>query len=318
MASRLHSSTASAVDGKENGVCIINETPEIHFRRTTTLTPEQFVDGLTDFRPGRSKLSSNRADEYLKVHYVGRSEADVTEGSLGIWERLYYDWSDPNQVVLTTIDSNVWGGTSGYTYALARQPNGTTDIDVAVVREGKNFKGWMLGFVLRTIGRHVLKKAFEKSIKAIEVRNGLVNLTTSPNRTNNEPSSEEQLSMPRTVLNANEDLEIAVSKRDDSSFVRLRGRVNVDSSPALRDRLMALLRAQSPKAVIVDLSDVAYLDSSGLATLIEGLGVARMRQTTLCVQGLHGRVLQLFQATRLSSLFEKNGCDGASPVAQVS
>jgi anti-anti-sigma factor len=299
-------------------VCIINETPEIHFRRTTTLTPEQFVDGLTDFGPGRSKLSSNRADESLKVHYVGRSEADVTEGSLGIWERLYYDWSDPNQVVLTTIDSNVWGGTSGYTYALARQPNGTTDIDVAVVREGKNFKGWMLGFVLRTIGRHVLKKAFETSIKAIEVRNGLGNLTTSPNRTDYEPSSEEQLSMPRTVLNANEDLEIAVSKRDRSSIVRLRGRVNVDSSPALRDRLMALLRRQSPEAVIVDLSDVSYLDSSGLATLIEGLKVARMRQTTLCVQGLHGRLLQLFQATRLSSLFENQGCQGASPVAQVS
>jgi hypothetical protein len=158
-------------------VCIINETPEIHFRRTTTLTPEQFVAGLTDFRPGRSKLFSNSAEEYLKVHYFGQSKADVTEGSLGIWERLYYDWSDPNQVVLTTIDSNVWGGTSGYAYALTRQPNGTTDIDVAVVREGKNFKGRMLGFVVRTIGRRALKKAFEKFVKAIEARNGLGNLT---------------------------------------------------------------------------------------------------------------------------------------------
>ena len=81
---------------------------------------------------------------------------------------------------------------------------------------------------------------------------------------------------------------------------------------------MALLRAQSPKAVIVDLSDVSYIDSSGLATLIEGLGVARMRQTTLCVQGLHGRLLQLFQATGLSSLFETNGCKDASSVSQVS
>ena len=299
-------------------MCIINETPEIHFRRTTTLTAEQFVAGLTEFGPGRSALFGNSADEYLKVHYFGRSEADVTEGSLGIWERLYYDWSDPNHIVLTTTDSNVWGGASGYTYTLTRQPNGTTEIDVAVVREGKNFKGWMLGLALRTIGRRILEKAFEESVQAIEARNGLGNLTTSPNRTDNEPIGEERLSMPRNVANANEDLEIAVSKRDDSSIVRLRGRVNVDSSPALRDQLMALLRAQSPKAVVVDLSDVSYIDSSGLATLIEGLGVARMRQTTLCVQGLHGRLLQLFQATRLYSLFEKNGCEGALPVAQVS
>ena len=123
--------------------------------------------------------------------------------------------------------------------------------------------------------------------------------------------------MRRNVLNADENLQITVSKCNESSIVRLRGRLNVDSSPALRDRLMALLQPQSPDAVIVNLSDVSYIDSSGLATLIEGLGVARMRQTTLCVQGLHGRLLQLFQATRLSSLFETNGCKGASSVSQV-
>jgi hypothetical protein len=101
----------------------------------------------------------------------GLSEADVTEGSGGIWERLHYDWSDPNHVVLTTTDSNVWGGASGHTYNFTRQPNGTTDIDVIVVREGKNLKGRLLGFVLGTIGRRVLERAFENSVKAIEARN---------------------------------------------------------------------------------------------------------------------------------------------------
>ena len=143
----------------------------IRLHQTTTLTPEQYIAGLTDFGPGRSKLFGNSADEYLKVHQQGRSEADVTEGSGGIWERLHYDWSDPHRVVLTTTDSNVWGGASGHTYTFTSQPNGTTDIDVVVVRDGKNLKGWLLGFVLGTIGRGVLKKAFEKSVKAIEVRN---------------------------------------------------------------------------------------------------------------------------------------------------
>ena len=40
----------------------------IHFHQRTTLTPEQYVRGLTDFGPGRSKLFGNGADEYLKVH----------------------------------------------------------------------------------------------------------------------------------------------------------------------------------------------------------------------------------------------------------
>ena len=39
----------------------------LHFHQTTTLTPEQYIAGLTDFGPGRSKLFGNSADEYLKV-----------------------------------------------------------------------------------------------------------------------------------------------------------------------------------------------------------------------------------------------------------
>src|ERR1700749_4926813 len=100
-----------------------NAMPTIYLHQTTTLTPEQYIAGLTDFGPGRSKLFGNSADEYLKVHQLGLSEADVTEGSGGIWERLHYDWSDPNHVVLTTTDSNLWGGASGHTYNFTRHAN---------------------------------------------------------------------------------------------------------------------------------------------------------------------------------------------------
>jgi hypothetical protein len=147
----------------------------IHLHRTTTLTPEQYIAGLTDFGPGRSKLFGNSAEEYLRVHHLGSSQADVTEGSGGIWERLHYNWSDPSRVVLTTLDSNVWGGASGHTYTFTRRPDGRTDIDVAVVRDGKNLKGWILALVLRTIGGGVLERAFENSVKAIEIRNAAVN-----------------------------------------------------------------------------------------------------------------------------------------------
>jgi hypothetical protein len=55
----------------------------INLHLTTTLTPEQYIAGLTDFGPGRSKLFGNSADEYLKVHQLGRAEADVTEVASG-------------------------------------------------------------------------------------------------------------------------------------------------------------------------------------------------------------------------------------------
>ncbi len=147
--------------------------PTIHFHQITRLTPEQYVAGLTDFGPDRSKLFSNSAQEYLKVHHRSSTQADITEGSGGIWERLHYDWSDPDHVVLTTTDSNLWGGASSHTYNFTRQPEGTTDIDVVVIREGKNLKGRLLGLVLGTIGSRVLEKAFINSVKAIEVRNSV-------------------------------------------------------------------------------------------------------------------------------------------------
>jgi hypothetical protein len=145
---------------------------KIHLHQLATLTPEQYIAGLTDFGPGRSKLFGNSADEYLKVHHLGQSEADVTEGSGGIWERLHYDWSDPNHVKLTTTDSNMFGGASGYTYTLTRQSNGMTDVDVVIVREGKNLKGKILAGVLGTVGKRSLGKAFATSVKAIQARSG--------------------------------------------------------------------------------------------------------------------------------------------------
>ena len=143
----------------------------IRLHETTTSTPEQFVAGVTDFGPGRSKLFGRSADEYLKVHDRGPTQADVTEGSGGIWERLHYDWSDPNRVVMTTTDSNTWGGASGHTYTFTRRPDGTTDLDVVVVREGKNLKGRVVGGLLGIVGKRVLGKGLAQTVKAIEARN---------------------------------------------------------------------------------------------------------------------------------------------------
>jgi hypothetical protein len=143
----------------------------IKMHETTSVTPEQYTDALTDFGPGRSKIFGNSADSDLKVHNQSPGHADVTEGSGGIWERLAYDWSDPNHVVAKTTDSNAWGGRSSHEYTFTRNPDGTTAIDYVVVREGKNFKGRFLGVVLGSIGKSKLVKAFHNSVKATEARN---------------------------------------------------------------------------------------------------------------------------------------------------
>ena len=110
--------------------------------------------------------------------------------------------------------------------------------------------------------------------------------------------------MTRPALPPNS-LDISVDRRGNDVIVRLGGRVDVDSSPDLRDRLHTVLSEESsPRVVTVDLSAVAYIETSGVATLIEALRIARHRQSSLHLQGLNGAVLRLFEVTGVLALFE--------------
>lgn len=142
----------------------------IRFQQTTTATPEQFAGAVTDFGPDRSRIFANSAAQYLTVHSRDATHADVTEGANGVWERLTYDWSDPRHIVLRTVDSNTWGRNSGHTYTLTPQPDGTTAIDVVVVREGKNLKGRLFELLVALAGPRFLRNDFAKTLRAIEAR----------------------------------------------------------------------------------------------------------------------------------------------------
>ena len=143
----------------------------IRLHQTTSATPGQLLAALTDFGPDRPELWPNSSGQYLEVHGEGPGQADVTEGSNGIWERLDYDWSDPHRITMTTTDSNLWGGRSGHTFTLTPRPDGTTDVDVVVVREGKNLKGKLFELLLPAGGKLILGRALAATAKAIEARN---------------------------------------------------------------------------------------------------------------------------------------------------
>jgi anti-anti-sigma factor len=97
--------------------------------------------------------------------------------------------------------------------------------------------------------------------------------------------------------------EIKVVASKDGTLAFLSGPVDMDSSPAVRDQLLVIVRAANPKIVSIDLSGVTHFDSSGIATLIDALRVARSSKTQLTLQGLDGRLLHLFELTGILSLF---------------
>lgn len=123
--------------------------------------------------------------------------------------------------------------------------------------------------------------------------------------------------MANPTITASGGLTIDVDHGEDGALVRVNGHLNNDTSPALRERLLALLQSEPPEAVIVDLAEAPYVDLSGIATLIEALKIARGRKTTLRLKGLHGAFLHLLEIAGVLPLFE--GADRAStqPVSGV-
>jgi len=102
-------------------------------------------------------------------------------------------------------------------------------------------------------------------------------------------------------------LNIRVIESQEGTLVSLRGRIFIESSPGLRDRLLAILERASPLALTIDLSEVPYIDLSGIATLVEALKIARVRKREMKLTGLHDRPPYLLERTGLLPLFEAHG-----------
>jgi anti-sigma B factor antagonist len=131
-----------------------------------------------------------------------------------------------------------------------------------------------------------------------------------------EPDSRKEMGLTSGLANAS-DLLVTVDGSNQDMLVRLRGRLSIDSSPAFRDQLLAVVRKASARAVVVDLTEVSYIDASGIATLVEALKIALNRRNNLRLNGLQGRVLHLFEVTGLLDLFGTNGCRSASTTLKV-
>lgn len=114
--------------------------------------------------------------------------------------------------------------------------------------------------------------------------------------------------MASTESSKNGALTIHVIENQEGTLVSLRGPIFIESSPDLRDRLIAILERASHSAMTIDLSEVAYIDISGIATLVEALKTAIARKTEMKLTGLHDRPRYLLEKTGLLPLFEAYGC----------
>ena len=142
---------------------------QIQFRLATRLAPDGVLAALTDFGPRRANVWPNIDDQHFKVHGQGPGWAEVTEGSSvagGVWEREKYTW-DANQgkVTVETLDSNTWGPGSRWDYKITPLDGGGANIDVAVTRLGKGWKGRLIELGLMAAGPRMLRSQMEQAME---------------------------------------------------------------------------------------------------------------------------------------------------------
>ena len=106
-----------------------------------------------------------------------------------------------------------------------------------------------------------------------------------------------------------DDFSVLVMRSNSQYTVEVAGQVTIDSSPQLRLVLLRLIEHSPGTAVIVDVSKVSYLDSSGIATLLEALKAAREEPVKLCLVGASGRVRMLVELLELPKIFDAFGSE---------
>ena len=99
-------------------------------------------------------------------------------------------------------------------------------------------------------------------------------------------------------MTINDQLEVEIENSGDATVLRPRGDIDLSRAPSLRHRISEVQK-DKPARLIIDLVEVPYMDSSGVATLVEAMQVARRDGSKLILCALQDKVRSIFEIARL-------------------
>lgn len=99
------------------------------------------------------------------------------------------------------------------------------------------------------------------------------------------------------------EMDFEVRTEGNAAVFEICGSINSVHSPRLRDAITKAFKS-SPQGMIIDLSQVGYIDSSGLATLVEGIQLSESNNAKFMICGtLDEKIQHMLEITRLTELF---------------
>jgi anti-sigma B factor antagonist len=99
-------------------------------------------------------------------------------------------------------------------------------------------------------------------------------------------------------------MNISTRQVDTAFIVDVTGDITLYNTPEVRKTLLDLLKEKRVKRVIVNLEKVKYIDSAGVASLVEGLKLSRDLKSGFALFGLSKSTREVLELTRLLKVFE--------------
>jgi anti-sigma B factor antagonist len=91
--------------------------------------------------------------------------------------------------------------------------------------------------------------------------------------------------------------------KDGVVVLELQGEIDMSNSPVLRTKILEVFQG-TPNIFVINMTEIGYMDSSGLGTLVEALKWSNRKDTQLKLVGVNDNVKSVFEISRLTSIFQ--------------
>jgi anti-sigma B factor antagonist len=100
------------------------------------------------------------------------------------------------------------------------------------------------------------------------------------------------------------EMDIKTRQSGEATILELSGDITLYNTPEVRKTMLGLLKEQGVAQLLVDMRGVRYIDSSGVASLVEGLKASRELKSRFALYGLTKTAKEVLDLTRLLRVFE--------------
>jgi hypothetical protein len=149
--------------------------PKVELDVRTTVPPEAVRTALLDFSDRRPEIWPGIDPSLYRIYSVGSTTAEIQEGSKmpggGVWARERYDWSNPDEIRWTVVESNFCAPGSYVSAAIRPAPDGPGSV-VHIVwnRTPTTFSGRVATILIRLTGGAPVRASFRMAMTKLEAK----------------------------------------------------------------------------------------------------------------------------------------------------